>query len=83
GDPSASVPVATVEGYLARDTEYPDATARWLLSRAREWADLDGYQSLRVPDSTFANVEAVNPTVPEGVGFEADHAPTAAHRAVF
>jgi hypothetical protein len=83
GDPDAAVPVATVDAYLARETEYPDATARWLLSRAREWANLDGYQSLRAPHGTFSSVEAVNPTVPKGVGFEADTTAKPGHRAAF
>jgi len=83
GDPNAAVPVATVDAYLARETEYPDATARWLLSRAREWAKLDAYQSLRVPQGTFSGVEAVNSTVPKGVGFNTDTTAKPGHRAAF
>ncbi len=69
GDPSDRIPVARVESYVARETAYPDATARWLLTRARDWSELDGYDSLVIPAGTFEHVPRVNDTVPEGVGF--------------
>lgn len=72
GDPNSRVPIARVEGYAAESTKYPDATARWLLSRARDWSELNPYESIVVPDNTFAHIDNVNESVPAGVSFTRD-----------
>jgi len=73
GDPSDIVPIARIEGYTAKDTAYPDATARWLLSRVRDWCELQSYVSVIVPPLIFKHVDGVNTTVPAGVGFTEDN----------
>lgn len=72
GNPRDVIPTARVEAYVARDTEYPDATARWLLTRVRDWCDLQSYVSLTIPVGTFDHATDVNSTVPKGVGFTAE-----------
>jgi hypothetical protein len=69
GNPRDKIPTARIDGYAAKDTEYPDATVRWLLTRVRDWCDLQSYVSVSIPPQTFDHVNRVNNTVPAGVGF--------------
>lgn len=71
GDVTDRVSEATVSGYAARDTAFPEATARWLLTRARDWSLLSGFNTVLVPRNTFDHVTQVNDTVPKSVGFTA------------
>lgn len=70
GDPRAPFYEARVLGYASRETAFPGATARWLLSRARDWAELEGYDVMAVPEDAFAAADGVQPSLPAGVGFE-------------
>lgn len=69
GNPKSDHPTARVEAYTARPTKYPQQTAQWLLTRVRNWAELETYQSITVPPGTFDHVDNVAETVPQGVGW--------------
>lgn len=54
-----------VVGYAARETKYPTQTAAWLMSRARDWSALEGYDTLSVPstlDTVGAGAKSVGAT---------------------
>lgn len=70
GNPRLPVSEGEVIEYATRETAFPGATARWLLSRARDWAALEGYDVLRVPRGVFGDVAGVEATLPAGVGFD-------------
>jgi len=67
GDPQPSNSTATVTGYAARNTVWPDRTAQWLLVKARDWSKLNGYSEIQVPRDTFNHVPAVSPNIPKSV----------------
>jgi len=56
GAPTQDGP-ATIGVYAARETAWPDNTARWLAARVAEWAPLAGYDEVTVADGAFASAD--------------------------
>jgi len=71
GNPRSPYSEARVLEYASRETAFPGATARWLLTRARDWAELEGYDVMAVPEGVFSATDGVQSSLPAGLGFEA------------
>lgn len=54
---------------FCRRDDRPDNTGSWLIARAREWARLEGYETI----SAHSGVAGNYGTVYEAAGFELDH----------
>ncbi|MFT4947883.1 MAG: hypothetical protein ACI9CA_000001 [Natronomonas sp.] len=65
---------ARVIAYADAGSTYPQNTATWLLSRAREWADLAGYDGLTVEAGAFPT-DGHAPTTENGAVQQAVGAP--------
>lgn len=69
GDPLDDTPTAHITEYSSRNREYPDNTAQWLLTRIRDWAQLNTYHSVIVRPGIFEDTHNANASLPQGVGF--------------
>jgi len=67
GDVTEKYSIARVRGYAARDTKWPQRTAQWLLTKAKNWAELNGYSGIHVPYDVFTHVDSLTEKLPKGV----------------
>lgn len=79
GNPRESEPTAHVEEYISRPTQYPDRSSQWLFTRIRDWAELNTYQSVRIPADTLTTADHTSQTAPQAVGFSQTHSDDSSH----